>query len=187
MKMILNHLSRGFVHTLLLSTMVIFSSTAHAKQHKTKTVPHVSHTTHNKHTTHNRVGHQHIGHVSVKHKHIPTHKTKYEPVSHEVNRASSSGHHYKATGMASWYGPGFHGRKTASGERFNSYGMTAAHRHLALPTRVRVTNLKNHKQVIVRINDRGPYVGHRLIDLSRGAAQAIGLNGTGMVTVESIS
>lgn len=87
-------------------------------------------------------------------------------------------------GVASWYGPGFHGRRTASGERFNQYGMTAAHRSLPFGTRVRVTNVRNGRSVIVRINDRGPHVRGRVIDLSKGAARAIGIGGTGQVQMD---
>lgn len=74
---------------------------------------------------------------------------------------------------ASWYGPGFHGRLTANGERFNQDGLTAAHKSLPFGTRVRVTNLANGRSVVVRINDRGPYVAGRSLDLARGAARAI--------------
>ncbi len=90
------------------------------------------------------------------------------------------------SGVASWYGPGFHGRKTASGERYNMNALTAAHKTLPFGTRVRVTNRNNGKSVVVKINDRGPYVGGRVIDLSRGAARSIGMIGTGTakVTVE---
>lgn len=89
-------------------------------------------------------------------------------------------------GIASWYGPGFHGRQTANGERFNQNEMTAAHRSLPFGTKVRVTNANNGRSVIVRINDRGPFVGNRLIDLSAAAAQAIGLqsSGVGPVNIE---
>lgn len=86
-------------------------------------------------------------------------------------------------GMASWYGPGFQGNPTASGERFNQYAMTAAHRGLAFGTRVRVTNLNNGRSTVVRINDRGPFVHGRIIDLSRGAAQAIGVVSSGVAPV----
>ncbi|NES85881.1 MAG: septal ring lytic transglycosylase RlpA family protein [Moorea sp. SIO1G6] len=86
-------------------------------------------------------------------------------------------------GMASWYGPGFHGRRTASGERFNQYALTAAHRTLRFGTRVRVTNMRNGRSVIVRINDRGPHSRSRLIDLSRGAARVIGLERSGTAAV----
>src|SRR5690606_32891326 len=77
-------------------------------------------------------------------------------------------------GLSSWYGRRFHGRKTASGEVFDMHAMTAAHRTLAFQTWVRVTNLANGKQVIVRINDRGPHRADRIIDLSQGAARALG-------------
>nr|WP_281250697.1 septal ring lytic transglycosylase RlpA family protein [Hydrococcus rivularis] len=89
-------------------------------------------------------------------------------------------------GMASWYGPGFHGRQTANGERFNQNDLTAAHRSLPFGTKVRVTNMNNGRSVIVRINDRGPFVGGRAIDLSAAAARAIGLHrsGVGPVNLE---
>jgi rare lipoprotein A len=87
-------------------------------------------------------------------------------------------------GSASWYGGQFHGRKTANGERFNMNRLTAAHRSLPFGTKVRVTNQKNGKSVVVRINDRGPFVGKRVIDLSRGAANAVGMLGTGVAKVK---
>lgn len=78
-------------------------------------------------------------------------------------------------GLASWYGPGFHGRRTASGERFDMHGLTAAHRTLPFGTVVRVHSQVNGRTVDVRINDRGPYLRKRVIDLSRAAAEALGL------------
>lgn len=87
-------------------------------------------------------------------------------------------------GMASWYGPGFHGRRSASGERFNQNAMTAAHRTLPFGTQVRVTNLRTGASVVVRINDRGPFTRGRVIDLSRAAAGAIGMIGSGVAPVE---
>jgi rare lipoprotein A len=86
-------------------------------------------------------------------------------------------------GVASWYGPGFHGRRTANGERFNTHDLTAAHRSLPFGTRVRVTNKTNGRSVVVRINDRGPYAGGRVIDLSNASAHAIGVSGTAKVTI----
>lgn len=83
--------------------------------------------------------------------------------------------------QASWYGPGFHGRKTASGERFNQNALTAAHKSLPFGTRVKVTNRRTGRSVVVRINDRGPFVAGRVIDLSRGAARAMGMTGTAPV------
>jgi rare lipoprotein A len=88
-----------------------------------------------------------------------------------------------ASGPASWYGGKFHGRQTANGERFDQNGLTAAHRTLPFGTKVRVTNRKNGKSVVVRINDRGPFHGNRVIDLSRGAAQAVGLINSGVAPV----
>ncbi|MEM9220191.1 MAG: septal ring lytic transglycosylase RlpA family protein [Cyanobacteria bacterium P01_F01_bin.150] len=87
------------------------------------------------------------------------------------------------SGMASWYGPGFHGRTSASGERFNQYAMTAAHRTLPFGTMVEVVNLNNGASTVVRINDRGPYSHGRVIDLSAAAAQEIGMMGSGVAPV----
>lgn len=86
-------------------------------------------------------------------------------------------------GFASWYGRDFHGRRTASGERFDMHDLTAAHRTLPFGTRVRVTNLENGSSVKVRINDRGPFVEGRIIDLSYGAARKIGMVRAGVVRV----
>ncbi len=90
------------------------------------------------------------------------------------------------TGMASYYGQRFHGRRTANGERFNMHAMTAAHKTLPFGTKVRVTNASNGRSVVVRINDRGPYAHGRTIDLSRAAATEIGLikRGHGRVQLE---
>lgn len=87
-------------------------------------------------------------------------------------------------GMASWYGPGFHGRQTANGERYNQNHLTAAHRSLPFNTKVRVTNLRNGQSVVVRINDRGPFSGGRVIDLSAGAAKSIGVFSSGVAPVQ---
>jgi hypothetical protein len=86
-------------------------------------------------------------------------------------------------GQATWYGAELHGNPTASGEPFDMYGLTAAHRTLPLGSRARVTNLANGKEVVVRINDRGPGRAGVMIDLSYGAAQAIGMQGSGPVEV----
>jgi rare lipoprotein A len=87
------------------------------------------------------------------------------------------------TGPASWYGPGFHGRPTASGEPFNTNQLTAAHRTLPFGTRVKVVHQKTRRSVVVRINDRGPYAQGRVIDLSWASAQAIGLSGVAQVAL----
>lgn len=91
---------------------------------------------------------------------------------------------YSERGIASWYGPGFHGGKTASGETYDKYAYTAAHRTLQMPSLVRVTNLDNGKSVIVRVNDRGPFAKGRVIDISKRAAEAIGMIGTGTARVQ---
>ncbi len=92
---------------------------------------------------------------------------------------------YNKTGIASWYGPKFHGKLTANGEIYNQYALTAAHKTLPLPSAVKVTNLQNNKSIILRINDRGPFVNDRIIDLSSKAADILDLkkNGTGLVRV----
>lgn len=90
---------------------------------------------------------------------------------------------YAQTGTASWYGPQFHGQRTASGEVFDQEALSAAHPTLPIPSLVQVTNLENGREVIVRVNDRGPFVGERLIDLSRGAAEALGFEQQGHARV----
>src|SRR5215210_8088553 len=90
------------------------------------------------------------------------------------------------TGAASWYGPGFHGKRTANGERFKTYVLTAAHKTLPFGTQLRVTNERTGKSVVVRINDRGPYAHGRVIDLSKAAAQAVGIEGVGQVTLAAL-
>src|SRR6478672_3215486 len=86
-------------------------------------------------------------------------------------------------GPASWYGPGFHGKRTANGERFNTHALTAAHRTLPFGSQVKVTNERTGKSVVVRINDRGPFTGGRIIDLSQAAARAVGISGVGKVSL----
>ena len=90
---------------------------------------------------------------------------------------------YDRTGLASWYGTAFHGRPTANGERFDMNAVSAAHPTLPLPSRVRVTNLENGRQLIVRVNDRGPFIDGRLIDLSRRGAQLLGFHRKGLARV----
>ena len=93
------------------------------------------------------------------------------------------------TGVASWYGPGFHGKSTANGERYDQQDRTAAHRTLQLPSIVRVTNLDNGLSTVVRINDRGPYARNRVIDLSRAAAQELDMvrSGTARVRIDQLA
>ena len=95
---------------------------------------------------------------------------------------------YLERGIASWYGKKFHGRRTSSGEPYDMYAMTAAHKSLPLPTYVHVTNLENSRTAILRVNDRGPFHGNRLIDLSYAAALKLGIaqKGTGLVEVRAL-
>lgn len=95
---------------------------------------------------------------------------------------------YSERGVASWYGPGFHGQRTASGEPYDMYSMTAAHKTLPLPAYARVTNLRNGRSVVVRVNDRGPFKDDRIIDLSYTAAARLDMlrDGTALVQVEAL-
>jgi rare lipoprotein A len=106
----------------------------------------------------------------------------FKPLPKPTKKASK----YKHTeaGKASWYGPGFHGKRTASGEMFDQNKLTAGSRTLPLGTVVEVTNLRNRRKVEVKINDRGPYVKGRTLDLSRGAAEKLGMVGTGVAPVK---
>ncbi|MFA5352674.1 MAG: septal ring lytic transglycosylase RlpA family protein [Thermodesulfovibrionales bacterium] len=96
---------------------------------------------------------------------------------------SCASHDGMREGVATWYGPGFHGRQTSSGERFDMYGLTCAHREYPFGTRLKVTNRTNNKDVVCTVNDRGPFVSGRDIDLSYGAAKEIGLLGQGVAEV----
>lgn len=101
---------------------------------------------------------------------------KYKPLNADIP--------FKQRGIASWYGGKFHGRLTASGEVYDKQALTAAHPTLPLPSYVRVRHIRTGREVIVRVNDRGPYHGHRIIDLSRAAADALGVQGSGTAEVE---
>lgn len=131
--------------------------------------------------------------------HIPNAKPRVEayskggnPKSYEVfgKRYYTLPSHigYEEVGTASWYGTKFHGRTTSNGERYDVYGMTAAHKSLPIPTFAEVTNLDNGKKVIVRVNDRGPFVDNRLIDMSYAAAKKLDFHhkGTARVKVKAI-
>jgi rare lipoprotein A len=95
-------------------------------------------------------------------------------------------HHWYQIGRASWYGKLFQGRQTASGENFDMNGLTCAHRSLPMGSLVRVTNLRNHKSVVVRVNDRGPVPASRVIDLSYAAAHFLGFSGTAKVRIDLV-
>lgn len=125
---------------------------------------------------------------------IPNAKPRPEKLSKIGNKPSyvvfgkryyvmRSSRNYSAVGVASWYGTKFHSRKTSSGEPYNMLAMTAAHKSLPLPTYVEVTNLNNHRKIIVKVNDRGPFHSNRLIDLSYVAAKKLGMLGKGTAPV----
>lgn len=141
-----------------------------------------------------RVADGHPSMVPVDLASIPDAVPRHEPLSRYGNppeyevfgqryrtMASSAG--FEERGLASWYGTKFHGRRTSSGEPYDMFAMTAAHRHLPLPSFVEVTNLDNGKRVVVRVNDRGPFVGGRIIDLSYAAAHRIGMVEKGVAPV----
>ena len=129
---------------------------------------------------------------------VPGAKVKYEPYSRGGNKnytvlgksykVWSDVKSYEEIGTASWYGPGFHGNKTSNGETYNQKGFSAAHKNLPLPSYLKVTNLNNAKSVIVRVNDRGPFHGNRIIDLSESAARYLDIvkKGTGKVKIELV-
>ena len=129
---------------------------------------------------------------------IPNAVPKAEPLSKHGNPKSyvvfghryyvmKSARGYHARGIASWYGMKFHDFKTSNGEIYNVAGMTAAHKTLPLPTYLQVTNLRNGKKIIVKVNDRGPFVNNRLIDLSYAAAKKLDMTGTGTAPVSVVA
>ena len=113
----------------------------------------------------------------------------YYKVFGDTYKVLDSSYGYQERGVASWYGKKFHGRMTSSQEPYDMYAMTAAHKSLPLPTYVRVRNLKNNRSIVVRVNDRGPFVDNRLIDLSYSAALKLDMvrDGTSLVEVTAIS
>jgi rare lipoprotein A len=112
-------------------------------------------------------------HKVSKHALVTTHKAKHRSVNH--------------SSTVSWYGPEFHGKKTASGQKYDMYAMTAAHKTLPLLSYAKVTNLKNHRSVVVRINDRGAFHGKRDMDLSYAAARELGIHGLGSVEIKPLT
>lgn len=136
----------------------------------------------------------------IKVDHLPDLVPKYEPKSRGGNKSPysvwgksyyvmNSAEGYTAEGTASWYGQKFHGHKTSNGETYDMYSFSAAHKSLPLPTYLKVTNLDNQRSVIVRVNDRGPFHGNRLIDLSYAAAARLGYHKKGLarVRIEAIT
>ena len=125
--------------------------------------------------------------VKAKKKHIAKAKSEDDDAKPakkvaSKKRSGGGGGSYQS-GIASWYGGYFHGRTTANGEKYNMWSLTAAHKTLPFGTRVKVTNARNGDSVVVRINDRGPFVAGRIIDLSKAAANEIGISGIGQVKV----
>lgn len=132
--------------------------------------------------------------------HIPDATPKHEPKSKIGNpktytvfnkqyKVLATSHGFKERGKASWYGKKFHGFHTSNGEIYDMYAMTAAHKHLPLPTYLKVTNTRNGKVVVVKVNDRGPFHGDRIIDLSYAAAAKLDLlkSGVGEVEIEAVT
>lgn len=130
--------------------------------------------------------------------HVPNAVPRVEPKSRGGNKSPYSvlgktyhvmplSNGYQERGVASWYGKKFHGHKTSNGETYNMYAMSAAHKSLPLPSYVQVTNLNNGRQVIVRVNDRGPFHGGRVIDLSYAAASKLDMLGQGTAKVEVVA
>ena len=111
-----------------------------------------------------------------------------DPAPSQKQDQASKGHRWYQIGQASWYGKYFQGKKTANGEAYDMNGLTCAHRSLPLGSWIRVTNMKNRKSVFVRVNDRGPVPENRIVDLSYGAAQAVGIThaGLGKVKLETL-
>ena len=122
---------------------------------------------------------------------IPEHapRSRYgNPEQYEVfgrtYRVMDSAEGHRERGIASWYGSKFHGRRTSSGEPYDMYAMTAAHKHLPLPVWVEVRHLENNQRIVVKVNDRGPFADNRIIDLSYAAAAKLGMLETGTAPVE---
>ncbi len=116
-------------------------------------------------------------HSGARHHHVHHHTGEHH---HHSHRSHNNGNE----GVASWYGNQFHGHRTASGERYDMNAMTAAHNSLPLLSYVEVTNLRNQRSVVVRINDRGPYSGNRVMDLSYAAAKELGIHKSGTAAIK---
>ncbi|MFI3188743.1 MAG: septal ring lytic transglycosylase RlpA family protein [Methylococcales bacterium] len=168
--------------TLTISTLVLFSSiaTAEAAKHHAITSKHSTATAH-KTSHHSSTSKSHLHHAhAASHQALSTHHNR--SIFHSV--ATDSDPHL---GTVSLYSTRHHGRKTASGEKYDMYAMTAAHKTLPLKSYVEVTNLKNNRTVVVRINDRGPFHGNRVMDLSTAAAEELGIDGLGSVKITPLA
>lgn len=115
------------------------------------------------------------------------HRSVNKASKHAVATAHKAKHQTGHRSTVSWYGPEFHGKKTASGQTYDMYAMTAAHKSLPLLSYAKVTNLENHRSVVVRINDRGAFHGKRAMDLSYAAAKQLGIKGLGSVEITPLS
>lgn len=156
--------------TLTISTLVLFSSiaTAEAAKHHAITSKHSTATAH-KTSHHSSASNHHLQHAAhTSHHAFTSHHHQFHSV------ATDSDPHL---GTASLYSTRLHGRRTASGEKYDMFALTAAHKTLPLNSYVEVTNLENHQTVVLRINDRGPFYGNRVLDLSTAAAEELGING----------
>ena len=122
------------------------------------------------------------GNITPAYAHSP-HRTKTK-ISNKIKKSDKLHKQSKMTGLASWYGKGLSGRKTASGTRFNPNELTAAHKSLPLGTRVLVTNLSNGRETLLKITDRGPYTGRRILDVSHKAAEKLGMIKTGTARIK---
>jgi rare lipoprotein A len=133
-------------------------------------------------------GHKHAAAVSSRvlatGETAPTNTIRKPAAASASERTVPANIKYSAVGLASWYGEDFHGRPTANGETFNMNSLSAAHPSLPLPCNVRVTNLLNHRSIVVRVNDRGPYVGGRVIDVSAKTAKMLGFYDDGLSKVK---
>jgi rare lipoprotein A len=169
--------------TLAISTFVLCSSvsTAHAAKHHS-----ISH--HSKHTAtaHKTSHHALSSHHHSQHAHT-THHQHHILAAHRTHSHDFASNSNTNSGMASLYSTRFQGRKTASGEPYDMFEMTAAHRTLPLGSYVEVTNLDNNQSVIVRINDRGPFHGNRMLDLSTAAAEELDMGSTGRVKITPVA
>jgi rare lipoprotein A len=125
--------------------------------------------------------------VALKNKTTKHKKRAHYKVKGKVYSTLSDSKGFIQTGTASWYGPGFHGRKTANGEIYNMHALTGAHKTLPLVTYAKVTNLENKKSIVIKINDRGPFIGNRMLDLSRAAAKKLGVLHKGTARVQLIA
>lgn len=167
--------------TLAISTLVLCSSVSVAQAAKHSVNKH--HSKHSSTAHHKTSQHSHSKHHSRHTHHIASHRHQFHDFASSDFAFGSDSH----SGEASLYSTRFQGRPTASGELYDMDELTAAHRTLPLGSYVEVTNLSNNRTVMVRINDRGPFHGHRVIDLSTAAAEELGMGSTGRVKITPVS